>query len=216
MQDSNATAVLSALRETLTPRLDFDDFLGMLNGRDRAAAEKRVAAQESSPRPQTDRNWRRLACTLMRLAGHSAKLVGRQSIQFYIADGRYRMQVFALEDLNDGNLSVYCPDVLQEALAAGLLSQSQTAEPLFHPLGNDEVLCVEPFNGTVTNPAAHYKDMVGWNRKAIRITLPETASAVQLDAMELLCAIAARRFAKPAAGQAVGGHPVGGIRFPVG
>ena len=200
MNDSCATPALSALRESLMPRLEFDGFLARLGGRERAAAEKRVAAQESHPRPRLDRLWRRLACTLMQLAGHSARLVGRQSVQFYIADGRYRMQVFALEDLDDGNLTVYCPDVLQEALAAKLLGNSNAAEP-FYGAGGDELLRVESFSGTVINPAAHFKDMVGWNRKAIRITLPESASTAQLDTTEILCAMAARHFIRPASPQ---------------
>ena len=130
MPDSNATNGLSAVREALNPRPEFDDFLTKLSGRDRAGAEKRLAAQELNPRPQLDRYWRRLARTLMQLAGHSAKLVGRQSVQYYLADGVYRMQVFALEELYDGNLTVYCPDVLEEALAAGLLGNSMVSAVL--------------------------------------------------------------------------------------
>lgn len=198
MHDSNATELLSAARDTLMTRLRFDDLLARLNARDRAAAEKRVSLQDLNPRPQIDRNWRRLACTLMQLAGHSAKLVGRQSVQYYVADGIYRMQVFALEDLGDGNVTVYCPDVLKEALEAGLLGHSQAIEPPVYRMANDELLRVELFNGTVTNPAAHYKDMVGWNRKALRVTLHGTASPAQLDVTELLCALAAQRFTRPA------------------
>lgn len=197
MQFFKANGVLSAAHDALMPRLNLDDFLARLNARDRAAAEKRLAAQDLNPRPQLDRSWKRLACTLMQLAGHSAKLVGRQSVQYYTADGVYRMKVFALEDLSDGNLTVYCPDVLQEALTVGLLGQSQVAGPSFYVIGSGKPLCVEPFSGTVNNPAAHYKDMVGWNRKALRITLPELASAAQLDATEMLCAMAARHFVRP-------------------
>lgn len=126
------------------------------------------------------------------------KLAGRQSVQFYIADGRFRMQVFAVEELDDGNLTVYCSDVLEEALAAKLLGLSHAAEPPFYGAGDDQLLRVEPFNGTVINPAAQFKDMVGWNRKAIRITLPESASTAQLDATEILWAMAARHFSRPA------------------
>jgi hypothetical protein len=204
MHDSTATDLLSAARESLTPRLNFDDFLARLSARDRAAAEKRLSLQDSQPRPQADRHWRRLACTLMQLSGHSAKLVGRQSIQFYIADGKYRMQVFALEDLHDGNLTIYCPDVLDQAKTAGLLRTSGTAEPPFYAIGDSgDLLRVEPFSGTVANPGAHFKDMVGWNRKALRITLPESASVAQLDATELLCAMAARHFTPPVPAQGV-------------
>src|SRR4051812_11703948 len=104
--------VLAAARESLARPLGFDDFLARLPGRDRANAEKRVAALEAGPGPSLGRVWRRLASALMTLAPHAAKLVGRQTVQFYVADGRYRMQVFALEALQNGHLTVYCPDVL--------------------------------------------------------------------------------------------------------
>ena len=47
------------------------------------------------------------------------------------------------------------------------------------------------------NPAAHFKDLTGWNRKALRITLPPSASPAQVEAAELLCAIAAQHFIRP-------------------
>jgi hypothetical protein len=61
-----------------------------------------------------------------------------------------------------------------------------------------ELLRVEPLDGSSENPGAHFKDLTGWNRKALRITLPPSASPEQVEATELLCAIAAGRFARPA------------------
>jgi len=59
---------------------------------------------------------------------------------------------------------------------------------------------------TSLNPAAHFKDMTGWNRKALRIVLPPSPSPAQIEATELLCAIAAQHFvhsALPFVGRAV-------------
>ena len=56
-----------------------------------------------------------------------AKVIGKQTIQFFIPDGKYRMQVFALEDLQDGNMTVYCPDVIAECVQAGLLARHEGA-----------------------------------------------------------------------------------------
>src|SRR3954469_3623942 len=113
--------VLAAARAALARRPDFSEFLARLPAKDRANAERRGAALEAGPAPAAAGVWRRLACTLMTLAPHAAKLVGKQTVQFYIADGKYRMQVFALEDLQDGNITIYCPDVLSQAVEAGLL-----------------------------------------------------------------------------------------------
>src|SRR5205823_13290893 len=104
------------------------EFLAKLPSKDRASAERRVSVLEAEPDQSRAHLWRRLACSLMTLAPFAAKLVGKQTLQIYVADGKYRMQVFALEDLQDGNFTVYCPDVLEEAQQAGLLSREPHAE----------------------------------------------------------------------------------------
>jgi hypothetical protein len=123
-----------------------------------------------------------------------------------VADVKYRMQVFALEDLQDSNITVYCQDVLKDAVEAGLLAPSGYADAPGNAsqtkqhgiVGNSETLHIDTLDRDSLNPAIHFKDMVGWNRTALRITLPPTASAEQVTAAELLCAIAAMRFARPA------------------
>jgi hypothetical protein len=177
--------------------MTFDDFLAKLPPKDRVSAERRVTALETESVPQRTDLWRRLACTLMTLSPHAAKLVGRQTVQFYIADGKYRMQVFALEDLQDGNMTVYCPDVLEEAVKAGLLKHQPGAEaPMYLVEGSQEPLRIDSLDGKSLNPAAHYKDLLGWSRKALRVTLPPNASAAQVDAAELLSAMGAQHFVK--------------------
>jgi hypothetical protein len=133
-----------------------------------------------------------------------AKVVGKQTIQFFIPDGKYRMQVFALEDLQDGNMTVYCPDVMAECVAAGLLARRDgdddgAGETVFYSIvGSGEPLHVDALDKNAINPANHFKDMIGWNRRAVRLTLTSSASLAQVEAVEIACAIAATHFPTPA------------------
>jgi hypothetical protein len=205
---NGGSKMLAEACELLTKRLSFEELLAKLSPKDRINAQKRIAALEAAAGPALIELWRRLACALMTLAPHAAKLVGKQTMQFYVADGKYRMQVFALEDLQDANLTIYCQDVLKDAVEAGLLSPSGYADAagnvpqtMQHGIvGSAEVLHIDALDRGSLNPAIHFKDMVGWNRTALRITLPPTASPAQVTAAELLCAIAAMRFARPADG----------------
>lgn len=199
MSNPASKKTLEAARAALAHPLSFADFLGRLSPKDRTNVERRVSLLEAEPSPHRAEVWKRLTCTLTTLAPHAAKFVGKQAVQFYVADGRYRMQAFAIEDLQDGNTTVYCPDVLAEAIDVGLLAEGPEGDgPLYTILPARQPLHIEALTGASLNPAAHYKDMVGWNRKALRLMLPPAPSEVQLGATELLCAMAAQRFAKPA------------------
>jgi hypothetical protein len=169
--------LLAAARASLASRLSFADFLAKLPPKDRASAGRRVSVLGAEPDPARAPLWRRLVCTLMTLSPHAAKFVGRQTAQFYVADGKYRKQVFAMEDLQDGHFTLYCPDVLGEAVKAGLLAASPEAAShgyLVRPSGDP--LRVEPLDGASINPGTHFKDMTGWSRKALRVMLPPSAS----------------------------------------
>lgn len=194
MDTPNPARVLEEARRSLAHPIDFETFLAKLAPKDRVNAQRRVEVLEAEADPSRVRLWKRLTCALMTLASHSAKLVGRQMIQFYVADGKYRMQVFALEDLQDGQFTIYCPDVLQETIDAGLITTAEFGEPRLHPLKGGGLLFIESIDGKSLNSAPHFKDMVGWNRKALRIVLPPSASAAQVETTTLLCAIAASHF----------------------
>ena len=190
-------SVLAAARESLAIPLRFSEFLAKLSPKDRANAERRVTVLDAAPDATHAALWQRLACSLMTLAPHAAKLIGKQTLQIYVADGKYRMQVFALEDLQDGNFTVYCPDVVDEAVKSGLLAPAPNAEPHDYIIGSSGApLRVERMDGKTLHPAPHIKDLTGWNRKALRITLPPSPSKAQVEAAELLCAIAAQRFVR--------------------
>jgi hypothetical protein len=163
---------------------DIDTFLTGLAGKDRSNIEKHLAAIDAEPDPGHGKLWRRLAVGLRRLAPMPVQTVGQHAALFFIADGKYRMQVFALEDGRDGRVMVYLPDVLAQAEKAGL------------PMG---VLKPESLDSANTpNPSPHIKHMLGWNRKAVRVTLLTHASAQQISAVEKLSALAAERWAKSA------------------
>ena len=163
---------------------DMETFLTGLAGKDRSNIEKHLAACDAEPDPAHGKLWRRLAVGLRRLAPLPVTTVGQHAVQFFIADGKYRMQVFALEDGRDGRVIVYLPDILAEAEKVGA------------PVG---VLKPESLDASNTpNPSPHIKHMLGWNRKAVRITLLTHASAQQVSATEKLCDLAAGRWAKAA------------------
>jgi len=72
----------------------------------------------------------------------------------------------------------------------------------------DVRLRIDSLDGKSLNPAAHYKDLLGWSRKALRVTLPPSATPAQVEAAELLSAIGAQHFVKSVA-PAVGGQAKG-------
>ncbi len=190
---------LAAARALLSHPLSFEEFLAKLPPKDRLNAERRVTVLDAGADQQSAQLWRRLACSLMNLAPFAAKLVGRQTLQVYIADGKFRMQVFALEDLRDGVFTIYCPDVLDEAQQTGIVAPASTVEPDKYEIEpSKQVLVIKRLDSRSPNPAPHFKDLTGWNRKALRITLPPSASPAQIEAAELICAIAAQHFARPA------------------
>src|SRR5687767_13249384 len=121
---------LAAARESLARRLDFNEFLAKLAPKDRLNAERRVQVLEAEPDSSRAGLWRQLVCGLMTLAPHAAKFVGKQTVQFYVADGKYRKQVFAMEDLQDGTFTLYSPDVLAEAIKLGILTPARPGEVL--------------------------------------------------------------------------------------
>jgi hypothetical protein len=191
----SSSSPLDVARAALKHPISFEDFLAKLSAKDRTNAERHAAALAENPRHLEI--WRRLVCSLMTLAPHAIKFNGQQSVQFYIPDGKYRMQVYAIEDIRDGKVTIYCGNTLEEALKANLLEKHKPTDPEngYKVRGTDDVLTIEQLDGATPNPASFYKDMLGWNRKALRITLPTTATTVQVEAAESLCALSARKWA---------------------
>ena len=175
--------------------MDFDAFLAKLTPKDRLNIERHLTAIEELSTKAHAKLWKRLAAQMMTMASHSAKANGQQSMQFYIQDGKYRMQLFALEDLRDGTVHVYATDAMDEATAAGVLLKVNAAdEPDQRRLpGTADLLNVERLDGKLSNPAPFYKDMLGWNRRAVHVALPAMASDAQIEATEQLLVHGAKK-----------------------
>jgi hypothetical protein len=177
--------------------MDYDAFLAKLGTKDRLNVERHVVACDAEGDPAHSNNYRRLVSALAGMAPHAAKTHGQQAVQIYVPDGKYRMQVFALQDQRDGVIIIYTDDVLDVAVKAGLLNgPHEVAEQNNSyrlPNGVDSIK-VDQLDGKTANPSPFFKDMLGWNRRAIRITLPSTANAAQVKAAETLCAIGAKKW----------------------
>ena len=179
------------------------DMFSKLGARDRANLEKHLAALDAEPDDTHSRLWRRIVTSLWKHAPMPVQLQGTQAIMFFIADGKYRMQVFAVEDKNDGLIAIYLPDVLTPALEAGVIlrSKGSTAtdeEYGFNYNGQRQPVFLRQLDAANTpDPAAYIKHMIGWNRKAIRVTIPAVrADSPQLLAVQALAAVAAKQWAK--------------------
>jgi hypothetical protein len=182
---------------------NYDGLLLRLGARDRAAVEKHIAVCETEPTREHATLWKRVACLLCNLAPKALQTAGQRAVQFFAADGKYRRQVFAMEDLRDGVLAVYMIDILQAAHQAGLMRGpiNKTNEAVIYPTGVDGpgvTLTIEALTSSNTAAAPDYfRHMVGWNRTVLKVTLPTTATTAQVEALEALCAIAGRAGAGP-------------------
>ena len=178
---------------------DFTEFLAAVSARDRANLEKHVAALDTEASPGHVKSWRKLVTVLRRYAPLAANTIGPQVIQYFVADGKYRMQVFALEDKKDGQILVYMPDVIAAATKAGILAKPPAGRAGEYPIkaGKNDALLVEILDAANTpDPQPAIKHMLGWNRKALRLTLPSIANAPQLAAAEAMAELAAKAWTK--------------------
>jgi hypothetical protein len=197
---SSASGSHSAATPARVAPADYATFLASLGVKDRSNIERHLATCEADPAGNGaahSANYRRLLCALGGLAPHAAKTHGQQAVQFYIPDGKYRMQVFALEDQRDGNMAIYCEDVMEPALKSGLLrgpNEVAGQNNSYRIKGSIDSVRIDQMDGKTANPAPFYKDMLGWNRRAVRITVGITATTDQLGAVETLCATAARKW----------------------
>ena len=60
-----------------------------------------VAVCEGEPTLDHAKLYKRLAAMLYGLAPQAIRTTGQRAVQFFVADGKYRVQAFALEDLAD-------------------------------------------------------------------------------------------------------------------
>jgi hypothetical protein len=177
----------------------FDEMVGKLSPKDRQNMEKQLNSYDESGDKGRASLWKRLVGTMSDLApGVPPKTSAQRTVQFFVPDGKWRMQVFAIEDRKDGNIAVYTEDVLAEAIKAGVVAKPAKRAPGTPPeytaKGADRPIVIEQLDGkSEADPAPFYKDMLGWNRKALRVTLPGDASDALARAVERICEMAAVR-----------------------
>ena len=191
-----------AALELIAKPADFDAFLAKLAARDRQNVDRHLALADAEPEADHGKLWRRVARALFTLSPHAVTTIGQQALQFFIADGKYKKQVFAVEDPRDGRLLVYVGDVVKEAIKQGVLAappKGDASAGYVVTADKAQRLLIEPLDADNTpNPHPWYKNMLGWGRKALRITLPVKATPEQIAATEAMAALTAKAFAPKA------------------
>jgi len=177
----------------------FEPVLDRAGTKERAKIEKHLAVCDAEASAVHGQLWRRLAAILGELAPLAVQSAGNNTWKFFIADGKYRMQVFALEDSFDGVLKIYLPDVLNEAVKTKILAKT-AVEHTFAVTGSQTQLTIDSLGVAEASSAApHFQHMLGWNRKALRLKLSTTESDEKLvDAVGALAQLAATHFARAA------------------
>ncbi|HEY1685227.1 MAG TPA: hypothetical protein VGG19_10720 [Tepidisphaeraceae bacterium] len=178
--------------EEIAARLE--EMLSKVTAKDRAGVEKHLALCDAERDAAHGEVWRRLAGLLGGLVSLPAKTSGATALTFFIPDGKYRNQVFALEDRRDGTLLLYVPDVIDKAVRQNLLAKGDG----FYTLPGSDRLFAQVIDGSLPELPNHIKPMLGWNRKAIRISInTDFPDKRQLTTAELLCCLAAENWAGP-------------------
>jgi hypothetical protein len=171
----------------------YDAFLSQLSVKGRATIEKHDERCEADAAQGYGDLWKRLAGSLGALASHATEVLGQQTVKFHVADGKYKLQVFALEDTQKGIVAIYFPDVLKLAIKRKILAAGEKPQQ-FKVLDGDGELQLEMINAESKELNA-CKGMVGWGRQACRADLNVIAEERQVRAVEMLCALAAEKWA---------------------
>lgn len=187
----------ASVRQEALANQRFDELLAKVGAKDRANIEKHVAACEAEPDPGHALLWKRLAGLLASLVPLPPQTVGQQALMYFVPDGKYRMQVFALEDKRDGQILLYLPNVMQQAVREKILVKDGDQYSLADDTGTP--FTIVAMDAKTANPPQHVKHMIGWNRKAVMLTFHAARSeSSQAQAAEALCTLAARQWTAPA------------------
>jgi len=194
VQDSAGKTKGGVTIPTLPPLLDHAAMLAKFSPKDRDGFERQITANVTKGGEPLAQMWRDFAALFMTLANRPAKLTGVNTAQFFIPDGKHRKQVFAMHVLDDGNLNIFMPNVLDDATKAGLISKVDKSpeDHTYLLTQSKEKVTIELLDRDTLNPQFYFKDMTGWNRKAICVTVPPTATPAQKQAIEKLAALASR------------------------
>ncbi len=172
--------------------LDHAAMLAKFSPKDRDGFERQITACTTKGGEPLAAMWKHYCALFMTLANRPAKLTGVNTVQFFIPDGKHRKQVFAMHCTDEGNLGIFMPNVLDDALKVGLLGKpgKPPEENIYVLTASKEKLTIDLLDRDTLNPQFYFKDMTGWNRKAICVNLLPTATPAQKKAVEQLAAIA--------------------------
>jgi hypothetical protein len=179
--------------KTMTQKIE--PILERVGVKERAKIDKHLAVCDAETTAMHGKLWRKVVSVLGELAPLSMQSAGNNTWKFFIADGKYRMQVFALEDPLDGMLRIYLPDVLAESLKGKILSRTPVPQT-FAVSGSKAQLKIESLGAQEAIDAApHFKHMLGWNRKALRVSVSTTQTDDALDgAIQAMAEMAAKKW----------------------
>ena len=179
--------------------MTIESLLERAGAKERAKIEKHLASCDAEEGVEHGQLWRKLATMMSELTGSTVESVGGNAWRFFVPDGKYRVQVFALEDKFDGKVRVYLPDIRAEALKAKVIAKTDEDDE-YEIEGTEKPMRVEALDtATTPEPPAHVKHMLGWNRKAVLIALSTTDSqSPHVDTAARLCSIAAKKWSKQA------------------
>lgn len=177
----------------------YETFLSRLGQKALAAVEKHVELCEADAAHGYGRWWKRLAGTLGALAPFAIETAGHQALKFHIPDGKYRQQVFALEDGGQGRVFVYLPDIVALAVSRNLFKGPTGEGHTYAVVGEPGTqLDLELISSDSKDAPPFCKPMLGWGRRAIRTSVSVIADEKQVRALEKLCALAAETWADKA------------------
>ena len=166
----------------------FEYFLSRLSPKVRSSVDKHLVACEGDSATGFGELWKKLALTLVRLAPHAVEVTGT-AFRFFILDGKYRRQVFVLEDTRKGTLHIYLPDIIALAQSRNLLGNPTGTS---YPAPSERSSITLEIVNTDTKDLPDYcKAMLGWGRRALCATLTTTDSDKHVRIVERLCELAA-------------------------
>ncbi len=200
------------MKPTVTPPVQpsvalvdpYESFLSRLSRKSLTSVEAHVEACSGNAEIGFGRQWKRVASTLAKLAGHAIEASGQHVLRFYIADGKYRQQMFTLDDPRKGSIYLYTPDVLDAAVARGILLAAPEGEKAHAVVGQEHITIeIERVTSESKDLPEFVKPMLGWGRRALKITLGAVGEDDRLQAVLRLCDLAAEGWSKSAAEPAV-------------
>jgi hypothetical protein len=176
---------------------DYEVFVARLSRKGLASIERHMEICEADAALGYGKLWKHLAGFLGRLAPYAIEASGQQVVRFYIPDGKYRVQVFALHDARKGTLTVYLPDIAAAAVEKRLIKPVEDDGPVYTIVGDAHGrIELEPITPDTPDLPDFCKPMLGWGRRAVRTTLPAHAPEKQVRAVERLCELAAEAWPK--------------------